>query len=307
MTSSPGSTAASMAAIIASVAPQDTVTSDSGSTWRFHAADCLRAIAARSCGAPQVVAYWLYPSRSPRTAASRIRGSVSKSGNPCAKFTARSGPLSCRLRRVISRMTDSVKLWAFSDSRRTRLMSRIGTLQVEVGARTRIAAGRPFQAALPPAAHFARPAGLGEEIEHVRTAQQADHLPAADHRHAANPLADQQARRLVDPGVLGHRDHVRTHDVPGHLALLAEDIGLGHDADHVPLARDHGRARDVLGKERAGDLVQRSVLAKGDHVSSHHLLDRDHQCASSVATVSRLALPPLMINPLRPVGRFPDR
>jgi hypothetical protein len=56
-TSSPGSTAASITAIIASVAPHDTVTSVSASTSRPHAADRLRAIAFRSCGAPQVVAY----------------------------------------------------------------------------------------------------------------------------------------------------------------------------------------------------------------------------------------------------------
>src|SRR4029077_4481814 len=210
----PGSSAASIAAIIASVAPHETVTSVSGSTTRPHAADCLRATAWRSCGAPQVVAYWLYPSRSAPAAASRMRSSVLKSGNPWGKFTARSGPFSSRFKRVISRMTDSVKLWALSER---RLMAGIGALQVEIGARARVAALGFLQAALPPPAYVARPPRLGEKLEHVRAAEQADHLSAFDHRDAPDPLADQQPRGFIDSRVLADGDHPRAHDVARHL------------------------------------------------------------------------------------------
>src|ERR1700752_4864451 len=148
-----------------------------------------------------------------------MRGSVGKSGNPCAKFTARSGPWSSRLSRVISRMTDSVKLCALSE-RPGPLVSGIGTLQAQVGARAREAAHRPLQAAFPPAAHGARPPRLGEKLEHVRTAQQTNHLPAANHRDSADALADQKPGRFIDPGLLGHRDDALAHDVEGDLALL---------------------------------------------------------------------------------------
>src|ERR1700681_205866 len=304
MTSSPGSIAASIAAIIASVAPHETVTSVSGSTARPHAADCLRATAWRSCGAPHVVAYWLKPSRSAAAAASSIRASVLKSGNPWAKLTARSGPLICMFSRVISRMTDSVKLWAFIER---WLMPRIGALQVEVRARARVAALGFVEAALPPPAHVARPPRLGKKLEDVRAAEQPDHLAVADHRYTADPLPDQQSRGLVDAGVLGDRDDTRAHDVARDLALLREHVGLGDDADHVSLRRHDRRAGDALGRKRRRDLIERLVLVERDHVPRHHLFDRDHQCRSSVATVSRFALPPVRIKPVRPLGSFPER
>src|SRR3981081_4185018 len=99
-----------------------------------------------------------------------MRPSVLKSGKPWAKFTARSGPFSWRFSRVISRMTDSVKLCAFSERRSCGGFSvpGIGALQGEVRARARVATVRFLQAALPPAAHLARPPRLGEEVEHVR-------------------------------------------------------------------------------------------------------------------------------------------
>src|SRR5690348_7383274 len=266
-----------MAAIIASVAPQETVTSASASTSRPHAADCLRAIASRSGAAPHVVAYWLCPSRSAWAAASTMRGSGSKSGKPWAKLTALSGPCSARLRRVISRMTDSVKLCAFSDWRiAPRLVSGIGSLQVKIRAGAREAPHRALEAALPPAADVAGPTRLGEEVEDVRAAEQAHHLPAADHRHAADALADEEPCRLVDARLLGDRDHARAHDVARRLAALGEHVGLGHDADDVALVADDRRARDVLGAERARDLFDRSVLAERDHVARHHVFDRYH-------------------------------
>src|SRR5690349_644732 len=111
-----------------------------------------------------------------------MRESGSKSGNPCAKLIARSGPCIARLRRVISRMTDSVNDSALCESR--MLVPVISSPQNEVVARARVAAHRPLETALPPAADAARPSRLRVEIENVRAAEEANHLAPADHRHA---------------------------------------------------------------------------------------------------------------------------
>src|SRR6266849_6756758 len=307
ITSSPGSTAASIAAIIASVAPFETVTSLPASTSRPHAADCLRATASRNGAAPQVVAYWLKPPRSVSTAASTMRGSVSKSGKPWAKLIARSGPLSSRFCRVISRMTDSAKLSAFSDSRAAGLVPRIPSLQADVGARARKASLGPLEPALPSAAHVARPARLGEEVEHVRAAQEADHLSALDDGHTPDALAGHQPCRLVDACVLGDRDHIRAHDVARERTLLGEDVDLRDDADDEAIARQHRRAGDSLARQRLRDLLDRRVFFEGDDVAGHHFFDGDHECSSSLATVPKLALPPLSTRPVLPVGSLPAR
>src|SRR5205823_3359290 len=139
------------------------------------------------------------------------RASVSKSGKPCAKLTAFCGPCIARFRRVISRMTDSVKLWAFRETSPAALVSGIGALQPQVDARAGVAARRTLQASLPPAAHVARPARLGEEVEHIGAAQQADHLAPANYRHAPDALADQKTRGLVDASLLGHGDDTLAH------------------------------------------------------------------------------------------------
>src|SRR5712692_2820872 len=158
-----------------------------------------------------------------------MRGSGSKSGKPCAKLTALSGPLSARFSRVISRITDSVKLCAFRDRPIVFSVSGIGALQVKLGARAGKASCRALEAALPPPADVAGPARLGEEIEHIGSAQQTDHLAAPDPRHATDPLPDQKARRLVDAGFLGDRDDARTHDVARDLTFLGEDVRLRHN------------------------------------------------------------------------------
>src|SRR5258708_36058937 len=277
MASAPGSPAARMAAIIGSVAPHETVIAASGSRSRPQAAESFLATALRSCGAPHVVAYWLKPSRNAFAAASRMRGSVLKSGKPWGKLTGFSGAVSRRFSCVISRMTDSVKLWGFSES---RSVSRVGALQLQVEARTRVAALGLLEAALPPAAHLARPPGPREEVEHVGAAQQADHLAAFDHRNAPDAFADEEACRLVDAGLLRDRDHTRAHDVAGNLALLREHVGLGDDPDHVPLAGHDGGAGDVLGEERLRNLVHRRRPAQRDHVSRHNPFDPAHMAGS---------------------------
>src|ERR1700676_1704931 len=100
-------------------------------------------------------------------------------------------------------MTDSVKLWALSES---RLMARVGALQVKIRARARVAPLGFLEAAVPPPAHVARPTRLGEEPPPVRAAERAEQLAAFDPRDAADPLPDPQAGRLVDAGVFadGH-------------------------------------------------------------------------------------------------------
>src|ERR1700691_231273 len=101
-----------MVDIIASVEPQQTVISRSGST----ATPCVRskfeAIASRSFFAPQVIAYWLTSADIASCASRLIAAGAGKSGKPCERLTA---PWR-RARRVISRITDSVKRSALRES-----------------------------------------------------------------------------------------------------------------------------------------------------------------------------------------------
>ena len=63
-------------------------------------------------------------------AASLTSAGAGKSGKPCAKLTA----LCCRARRVISRITDSVKYSAFSESIRravAAILSAVGLASAE--------------------------------------------------------------------------------------------------------------------------------------------------------------------------------
>src|SRR2546425_3700051 len=107
MTSSPGSTIAINAAAIASVAPQVTVSSVSGSTVMPYQSAYFRASASRRRLAPQVIAYWLMSARIARAAASLMTSGAGKLGKPWARLMA---PCSLATR-VIPRMTDSVKPW----------------------------------------------------------------------------------------------------------------------------------------------------------------------------------------------------
>ena len=110
-----------MAATIASVAPQVTVTMVSGSMGA-QPGKCSTvddAIAPRRLFAPHVMAYWLMSSWTARAAASLSSDGQAKSGKPWARLTA---PASTA-RRFISRMTDSVKLAALTEMR-GRLISR---------------------------------------------------------------------------------------------------------------------------------------------------------------------------------------
>src|SRR5512147_823027 len=96
---------ASRVEAMASVAPQVTVSSVSGSTVIPYQSAYFRAMASRRCLAPHVMAYWLMSAAMARAAASfRIWG-AGKLGNPCARLIASC----CAARRVIPRMTDSVK------------------------------------------------------------------------------------------------------------------------------------------------------------------------------------------------------
>src|SRR5437879_5467199 len=92
---------------MASVAPQVTVSSVSGSTVMPYQAAYFLASASRSRFAPQVMAYWLMSSLMAQAAASLMTAGAGKFGNPCARLIA----LCSVATRVIARMTDSVKPW----------------------------------------------------------------------------------------------------------------------------------------------------------------------------------------------------
>src|SRR5579863_2044614 len=102
-----------MADIIASVEPQQTVISRSGSTETPCVRENFSAMASRNFFAPQVMAYWLMSAAMACCAADLISAGAGKSGKPCERFTA-----PCfSARRVISRITDSVKRSAFAERR----------------------------------------------------------------------------------------------------------------------------------------------------------------------------------------------
>src|SRR5262245_12088187 len=106
MISSPGSTRAMKTDAIASVAPQVTVTSLSGSTCMSYHFRYFVAIAIRRAALPHVTAYWLMSPLIAAHAASFIGSGIGKSGKPWARLIA-----SCWLAiRVISRITDSVNV-----------------------------------------------------------------------------------------------------------------------------------------------------------------------------------------------------
>src|ERR1700723_3209233 len=94
------------------VGPHQTVISRSGSATTACVRSKFEAIASRSFFAPQVIAYWLTSAEIASCAARLIAAGAGKSGKPCERLTA---PWR-RARRVISRITDSVKRSAFRDS-----------------------------------------------------------------------------------------------------------------------------------------------------------------------------------------------
>ena len=105
-TFSPAFTVASTAAIMASVEPQVTTSSEFGSTFCPEKCSILAAIASRRFCAPQVIAYWCGPVVA--TCAKRSVSSLggSKSGKPWERLIASY----CRHTRVIRRITESVKV-----------------------------------------------------------------------------------------------------------------------------------------------------------------------------------------------------
>src|SRR5579875_160495 len=123
MTSSPGSTHPMMAAIIASVAPQVTQTSRSGSTVMPYHRRYFFARAWRMDGCPQVIGYWLRSASIAAAAACFTAAGAAKSGEPCARLIAWCSTASL----VISRMTDSVSEAALADIRPGRAGAARGT------------------------------------------------------------------------------------------------------------------------------------------------------------------------------------
>src|ERR1700761_368792 len=95
-----------MVDISVSVEPQQTVISRSGSTAMPVRSSHFAVIASRKFFAPQVMAYWLMSAEMASWAARLISGDAGKSGKPCERLMA----LLAMARRVISRITDSVKV-----------------------------------------------------------------------------------------------------------------------------------------------------------------------------------------------------
>src|SRR6266480_648412 len=77
-------------------------------------------MASRNGFAPHVIAYWLISASIARLAASLISAGAAKSGNPCARLIA----LCLIASLVMSRMTDSVKLAAFLETRMIETVHR---------------------------------------------------------------------------------------------------------------------------------------------------------------------------------------
>src|ERR1700733_4427686 len=128
ITSSPGAIRARKAAAMASVPPQVTVTSRSGSTSMSYIRRYFSAIASRRTALPHVIAYWLMSPRMAAHAASFIGSGIAKSGKPCARLMA-----PCAWATLdISRMTDSLNVDARCDGRMRCLpfARAVGDLQI---------------------------------------------------------------------------------------------------------------------------------------------------------------------------------
>src|SRR3954451_15056699 len=152
-----------MAAIIASVAPQVTVTCVSGSiapqAGKWRAVDS--AIASRSGFEPHVIAYWLMSASTAAATAAFSSGGQAKSGKPWARLTAPAATA----RRFISRMTDSVNRSAFAEMR-GRVMSRESTSCSDQGAGYR-PPPRPTEERLTIDIHLE----IGAQMERLRVAR----------------------------------------------------------------------------------------------------------------------------------------
>jgi len=116
-----------IADIIASVEPQQTVISRSGSRRIPCVCSNFSTIASRSGFAPQVIAYWLMSSEMACRAASLISAGAAKSGKPCERFTA----LCFNASRVISRITDSVNCSALAESMRRAICVTVDSFMAE--------------------------------------------------------------------------------------------------------------------------------------------------------------------------------
>ena len=79
---------ASIVAIIASVDPQVTTTSRSGSMSNPRLHFVFAAMASRNRFAPQVIAYWLTSALMASQAARLMSSGAGKSGKPCERLTA---------------------------------------------------------------------------------------------------------------------------------------------------------------------------------------------------------------------------
>src|SRR5213079_1865999 len=214
ITSSPGSTMASSADAMASVAPHVTLISVSGLTVMPYQPPYFRASASRSRFAAQVMAYWFTSSAVARAAACFSTSGAAKFGNPCARLMA-----SCSLAsRVIPRITDSVKPCV------RRAVCMRGNLQRE----------RPRRECR----------GLcGLELSEIAERNEVGAAPIHDgegeSKHAAAAIRPARGERLVPRRI--------------RRQLLADGIGAGGDTGEdvvVPLRVEGRAARDRGGDDR---------------------------------------------------------
>src|SRR5712691_3529658 len=203
------------AAAIASVEPQVTTISVSGSSSGQPNLRYLAAMAARSLGEPHVTGYWLYPSRMARWAAAFSSSGASKSGNPWARLIA----LSSSASRVISQITNSVNR---------------PTLAADEAALSRAAWGSVMPLCL-------RGAPGATRLGRAAVPAQSEDVRLMVRRHESAPLGD-PGRPLLDlaGGYL--------HDLP---APLADEVmmvtRLAQPVRHLALA---GRERSKQARVR---------------------------------------------------------
>src|SRR5213080_1130891 len=224
MTSSPGSTIASSADAIASVAPQVTVISVSGFTVIPYQSAYFRASASRRRFAPQVMAYWFTSSRSARAAASFRTSGAGKFGNPWARLMA-----PCSLAsRVIPRITDSLNEW----------VRRAVCIEGEL---TRT---RPRRYTPGPWICLTRAAVVTlRKVPEPKQVRGAPNHHDCDQAEQATP-AGRPARRLgLMPGGIGRQhlaDGIRTRRDAGDDVIVPLDVE-GRAVGYAP--RDHRAAR----------------------------------------------------------------
>src|SRR5690349_7629364 len=136
-----------------------------------------------------------------------------------------------------------------------------------------------------------------EDGEHVGPADDADQAPVlVGDREPLDPAVVHELRRVLGRVVGADRHdggrHQVARDDPARLGLvpavqdatenaglvdqglLVQHVGLGDEADHLPVVVDHGERANPVLVQGGGHLPERGVLLDPDHPGRHDLLDR---------------------------------